>query len=119
MIPPKCLSTTSEIPGRSIERNCGVVTAECVLGINVLRDMLGAFRDFFGGRSRTHQKSLAEAKRTCFNEMMGQAVALGGDAIVGIRMDYEELAGGGKSGMMLLGMCGTAVELKSWGGANG
>ena len=111
MIPPEHLSTTSEIPGRRAKKCCGVVTSECVLGINVLRDIAGAFRDFFGGRSRTHQNSLAEAKRTCFNELTRQAHALGGDAIVGIRMDYEELAGGGKSGMILLGVAGTVVKL--------
>ncbi len=106
------LSTTPEIPGHSIARNCGVIAAECVMGINVLRDIAGAFRDFVGGRSKTHQNVLNDARKACFIELIKAAQARGGDAVTGIRLDYEEIAGGGKSGMLLLAVSGTAVKLR-------
>ena len=106
------LSTTAEIPGREIARNCGVVTAECVMGINVFRDIAGTFRDLVGGRSKTHQNVLKDARTACFMELIKAAQARGGDAVAGIRLDYEEIAGGGKSGMLLLAVSGTAVKLQ-------
>ena len=112
MIAWECLSTTSHIPGREVVGNCGVVTAECVMGINVFRDIAGAFRDFVGGRSKTHQNVLKDARVACFRELIREARARGGDAVTGIRMDYETIAGGGKSGMLLLAMSGTAVTLR-------
>ena len=105
------LSTTHSIPGRETSQSLGVISAECVLGINVFRDLLGVLRDFVGGRSGTHQKALREAKETCLRELAKEAEKLGADAVVGIDMDYSEISGGGK-GMVLLVATGTAVKLK-------
>ncbi len=105
------LTTTPTVPGRTIQEALGIVSTECVLGINVFRDMLGGWRDFFGGRSGTHQKSLRKAKETCLEELTEQASQVGADAVVGIDMDYSEISGGGKS-MLLLVVTGTAVRLK-------
>jgi len=66
------MTTTPAVPGRTIQEALGIVSAECVLGINVFRDMLGGLRDFFGGRSGTHQKALREAKDTCLEELAEQ-----------------------------------------------
>ena len=63
------MTTTPAVPGRTIQEALGIVSAECVLGINVFRDMLGGLRDFFGGRSGTHQKALREVRETCLEEL--------------------------------------------------
>ncbi len=105
------LVTTHAVPGRETREALGIVSAECVLGINVFRDILGGLRDLIGGRSGTHQKALREARETCLNELADQASALGAEAVVGIDLDYSEISGGGK-GMVLLVATGTAVRLK-------
>ena len=105
------LTTTPMIPGREIEATLGIVTAECVLGINVFRDMLGGLRDIFGGRSGTHQKALRQARQTCLEELAACAEELGGDAVVGVDLDFSEISGGGK-GMVFLVASGTAVRLQ-------
>ena len=105
------LVTTHSVPGREIQQALGIVSAECVLGINVFRDMLGGLRDFIGGRSGTHQKALREARETCLRELAQEAGALGADAVVGVDLDYSEISGGGK-GMVLLVASGTAVRLR-------
>ena len=105
------LMTTHTFPGREIDEPLGIVSAECVLGINVFRDLLGGIRDIVGGRSGTHQKALKEAKETCLKELATSASALGADAVVGVDMDYSEISGGGK-GMLLLVATGTAVRLR-------
>ncbi len=105
------LVTTHTVPGREIQQALGIVSAECVLGINVFRDMLGGLRDFIGGRSGTHQKALREARETCLRELAQEAGAVGADAVVGVDLDYSEISGGGK-GMVLLVASGTAVRLR-------
>ncbi|MCY4212987.1 MAG: YbjQ family protein [Gammaproteobacteria bacterium] len=105
------LVTTHAVPGRETREALGIVSAECVLGINIFRDVLGGLRDIVGGRSGTHQKALREARETCLNELADQASSLGADAVVGIDLDYSEISGGGK-GMVLLVASGTAVRLK-------
>lgn len=105
------LVTTHSVPGREVREALGIVSAECVLGINVFRDMLGGLRDFFGGRSGTHQKALREARETCLKELAEEACERGADAVVGVDLDYSEISGGGK-GMVLLVASGTAVRLR-------
>ena len=109
-IPLTQLTTTHSIPGRDIEETLGIVTAECVLGINVFRDVLGGLRDLFGGRSGTHQNALRQARETCLEELAARAEELGGDAVVGVDLDFSEISGGGK-GMVFLVASGTAVRL--------
>ena len=104
------LTTTHAVPNRNIEETLGIVSAECVLGINVFRDILGGIRDIVGGRSRTHQKALREARESCLTELAVQATELGADAVVGVDLDFSEISGGGK-GMVFLVASGTAVRL--------
>lgn len=105
------MTTTHSVPGREIRSSLGIVSAECVLGINVFRDLLGGLRDFVGGRSGTHQKALREAKESCLEELAHRADELGADAVVGVDLDYNEISGGGK-GMVFLVASGTAVRLR-------
>ena len=104
------LTTTHDVPNRTIRESLGIVSAECVLGINVFRDIMGSIRDVVGGRSGTHQDALREAKESCLRELAGEATALGADAVVGVDLDYSEISGGGK-GMVFLVASGTAVRL--------
>ena len=104
------MTTTHTIPGREVRGLLGIVTAECVLGINVFRDMLGGLRDIVGGRSGTHQNALREARQSCLEELAQNADELGADAIIGVDLDYSEISGGGK-GMVFLVASGTAVRL--------
>ena len=110
-VPSKHLTTTFTVPGREIREPLGVVTAECVLGINIFRDLLGGLRDIVGGRSGTHQQALRNARQTCLDELAAEAEALGADAVVGVDLDYSEISGSGK-GMVLLVASGTAVKLE-------
>lgn len=110
-VPINRLTTTPEFPGREIRESLGIVTAECVLGINIFRDVLGSLRDLIGGRSGTHQKALQQARETCLEDLAQKAGELGANAVVGVDLDYSEISGGGK-GMLFLVASGTAVRLR-------
>ena len=104
------MTTTPSVEGKQIVRYLGVVTGETIIGANVFRDFLAGVRDFFGGRSASYEAVLREAKDTALEEMARQAEALGGNAVVGIDLDYETVGG---SGSMLMVTCsGTAVRVE-------
>jgi len=105
------LTTTPTYPNLEIGEVKGVITAECVFGMNVFRDFFAGMTDFFGGRSEASQKVLRDARETCLNELKKEAYELGADGVIGIDLDYSEISGKGK-GMLFLVASGTAVKFK-------
>jgi uncharacterized protein YbjQ (UPF0145 family) len=105
------LTTTPTYPNLEIEEVKGVITAECVFGMNLFKDFFAGMTDFFGGRSESSQKVLRDARETCLNELKKEAYALGADGVIGIDLDYSEISGKGK-GMLFLVASGTAVKFK-------
>lgn len=101
------LTTTNAIDGKPVQRYLGIVTAETIIGANVVKDIFAGLRDFFGGRSGTYERVLEEARQTALSELQQKATALGANAIIGIDLDFETI---GASGSMLMVICtGTAV----------
>ena len=103
------ITTTHGIDGRKITEYVGVVSAESVHGINVVRDFFTGVRDFFGGRSQTLERALKEARAEVTDEIRDRARAMGADAIVGL--DFEISMPSGRGGMLVVFATGTAVRL--------
>ena len=101
------ITTTHSIEGRQITEYLGVVSAESVHGINVVRDFFTGVRDFFGGRSQTLERALKEARAEGTDEI--RARAGNADAIVGL--DFEISMPSGRGGMLVVFATGTAVRL--------
>jgi len=95
-----------------IKKRLEIITAECVYGINLFRDFFMNVRDIFGGRSKASQKVLRDARKTCLFELKREALMVGANAVVGVRLDYNEISGGGKSSLLFLVASGTAVKLE-------
>lgn len=104
------ITTTNNVDGYTSEV-IDIITSECVFGMNLFKDFFAAVSDVFGGRSSTTQKVLRDARKTCLNEMRREAAQLGADGVIGVKLDYSEFSGGGKS-MLFLVASGTAVKLK-------
>lgn len=103
------LTTTPTIEGKTINTYYGIVTGETIIGANFVRDFFAGIRDIVGGRSRSYERVLREAKDTALSEMAAQAEQLGANAVVGIDVDYETV---GQNGSMLMVSCsGTAVRI--------
>jgi uncharacterized protein YbjQ (UPF0145 family) len=103
------MTTTPNVEGRRIAEYCGIVTGEAILGANIFRDLFAGIRDIVGGRSGAYEQSLREARETALKEMEQEARRLGGDAVIGIDLDYEVV--GKDSGMLMVSASGTAVKL--------
>ena len=103
------LTTVSSLSDKREYKELEIITAECVSGMNMFRDMFAAFSDAFGGRSDASQKVLRDLRKTCLEELRSEAYEIGADAVIGVDLDYSEFSGGGKS-MLFLVASGTAVK---------
>jgi uncharacterized protein YbjQ (UPF0145 family) len=106
------ITTSYQIANANIESEIDVITAEVVYGMNIFKDLFASVRDVVGGRSDAVQKILKDARKTVLYELKKEALILGADAIISIDLDYQELTGGGKNGMIMLVASGTAVSLE-------
>jgi len=105
------VSTTNTIEGRRIAEYKGVVTGEAILGANIFRDFFAGIRDIVGGRSGAYEKSLREARQIALHEMEEEAQRLGGNAVIGVDLDYENITAGSGS-MLMVSASGTAVVIE-------
>jgi uncharacterized protein YbjQ (UPF0145 family) len=104
--------TTETAHNLPVTDRLGIISAECVIGMHLFKDIAAAFRDTFGGRSQSMQDVLRDARVSALEELRREAFELGADAVVGVDLDYSEISGGGKS-MLFLVATGTAVKLQT------
>lgn len=104
------LSTLPQIAHREILTEREIVTAECVVGVNLFQDFFAGMTDLVGGRSGTMQHALRSARTQCLMEIATEASKCSADAVIGVRLEYSEISGGGKS-MLFLVAYGTAVKM--------
>jgi uncharacterized protein YbjQ (UPF0145 family) len=104
--------TTPSLEGRRITRYVGLVSGEAILGANIFRDLFAGIRDIVGGRSAAYEQELRKAKTLALDEMQDEAQRLGGNAIVGVDLDYETITMGSGGGMLMVSASGTAVVVE-------
>ncbi|MCZ8325428.1 MAG: heavy metal-binding domain-containing protein [Sphingomonadaceae bacterium] len=101
------VTTTSTVEGRPVQQYLGIVTGEVIVGANLFRDLFASVRDIVGGRSGSYEDVLARARMQALQEMQDTARNLGGNAVVGVDIDYEVLGSNGS--MLMVSASGTAV----------
>lgn len=102
------LTTTPSIEGKSIREYRGIVTGEAILGANIFKDFFAGIRDVVGGRSVAYEEELRKARELALKEMADAARQQGGNAVVGVDLDYEVVGTGGS--MLMVSASGTAVS---------
>lgn len=103
------LTTTSHVEGHPIREYRGIVSAETIIGANFVKDFFARLTDIFGGRSNSYEQVLREAKDIALRNLEQEALHVGANAVVGLKLDYETV---GQSGSMLMVVAsGTAVVL--------
>ena len=104
------ITTTSSIEGKRIVDYRGVIAGEAIVGANIFRDLFASITDIVGGRSGAYENALKGARETAFDELRDAALRAGGNAVVGVDIDYEVV---GKAGSMLMvSVSGTAVVVE-------
>lgn len=103
------VTTTPTIEGHPIQQYCGIVTGEVIVGANLFRDLFANIHDIVGGRSGSYERILADARKQAIEELQAEAASLGGNAVVGIDLDYEVIGANGS--MLMVSASGTAVKI--------
>ena len=106
------LSTTASIPNYEVIENRGLVFANVVLGTNFFSDFAASFTDTFGGTSGTYQSKLDKIYNEVIGKLKLKALDLGCNAIIGIKIDFDEISGKGVS-MFMVNAVGTACKAKN------
>lgn len=106
------LSTTPNLEGYKIKGYYGTVTAHIVAGTGLFSDFAASMSDIFGGRSQSYQKQLISIKDEVLKRLRDEAKVLGANGIVGLRIDFDEISGKGKT-MFMVSALGTAVFIES------
>jgi len=104
------VTTTPTIEGKRIVEYKGIVHADVIIGVNIVRDIFAAVRDIVGGRSASYEQKLVEGKDEAMKEIIEEARKIGADAIIGIDFDYETVGASGS--MLMINVSGTAVKLE-------
>lgn len=103
------VTTTPTIEGRPIQDYIGIVTGEVIVGANIFRDLFANIRDIVGGRSGSYERILAEAREQAIEELQAECATRGGNAVVGVDLDYEVI--GDTGSMLMVSASGTAVRI--------
>jgi uncharacterized protein YbjQ (UPF0145 family) len=99
-------TTTPSVEGRRITAYHGIVVGEAILGANIFRDLFAGITDIIGGRSGAYEQELGKARAVALQEMEDRARQMGGNAVVGVDLDYEVI-----NNMLMVSASGTAVTL--------
>ncbi|HSF91359.1 MAG TPA: heavy metal-binding domain-containing protein [Paracoccaceae bacterium] len=97
-------TTTPNFEGKTITSYRGIVVGEAILGANVIRDLFAGITDILGGRSGAYEEELGKARKVALEEMELRAAQVGGNAVVGVDLDYEVI-----NNMLMVSASGTAV----------
>jgi uncharacterized protein YbjQ (UPF0145 family) len=104
------LTTTPVVEGKKIVEYKGIVFGEVISGVNFIKDFAAGLSNIFGGRSRSYEGELLEAREAALREMEQRAAYLGANAVVGVDVDYEVLGQNGN--MLMVTASGTAVVIE-------
>ena len=102
------ITTTPTIQGKTITEYKGIVVGEVISGVDFVKDFAAGLTNFFGGRSKSYEGELIEARSNALREMQHRAEILGANAVVGVDIDYEVL--GTANNMLMV----TAFRERLW-----
>jgi uncharacterized protein YbjQ (UPF0145 family) len=94
------LITTETFPPYAIGARLGVVVAERVVGINILKDIAVGFSDLIGRSSNTLQGEMSKARKDVIADLKGQAASMGAHGLIAFNLTYSPFEG--KNTMMIM-----------------
>lgn len=105
------ITTTNSLDGLNIEKYLGLVSANQVIGANIISEFFASFTDVFGGNSGAIQGKLDILYSQVSKLIEEKAIEKGANAVIGFRIEFDEISGKGKS-MYMVTAIGTAVICK-------
>ncbi len=102
------VTTTFTIEGYRITRYFGIVRGIIVRAPTIPQRMLGGLKSIIGGRVGAFTDMCEQARQQAYDLLIDHAVAIGANAIVGLRYDASDLGPGGTEVLCY----GTAVQIE-------
>lgn len=109
----KSIIITSETSLENIEERITFASAECVYGLNLIKDLFAGVRDIVGGRIKSIEEPLSNAKEIIIEKLKEQAYFAGGNAVIGVRIEHTYNNTGGANILSVIGT-GTIVKIKDF-----
>jgi uncharacterized protein YbjQ (UPF0145 family) len=104
------VTTTFTIEGYRIKSYLGVVRGLIVRAPTISQGILGGLKSIVGGRIGAYTEMCEQTRQQAYDLLIDHAVALGANAIVGLRFDASEVAS--KSSATEVLCYGTAVVIE-------
>ncbi len=102
------LVTTSEVPGKKITKNLGLVRGNTIRAKWFGKDIVAGLRQVVGGELKEYTEMLTEARKESMQRMTEEAKALGADGIINVRYTTSQVMASAAEILVY----GTAVKLK-------
>lgn len=107
---PIPVTTTFTIEGYRIKTYLGVVRGIIVRAPTISQGILGGLKSIIGGQIGAYTEMCEQARQQAYELLVDHAVALGANAVLGLRFDASEVASKFSSTEVLC--YGTAVILE-------
>jgi len=102
------LTTTNNLEGYEILEYLGIESVELVMGTGIISEVVSDLSDLIGERSGQFEDKMANAKKNALTRLRKKAFDSGGNAVIGIELDYPVYSGN-KMGVVVYG---TVVKTK-------
>ena len=103
------LTSSNTLENKKIIKYKGLVTGESLIGSNIYKDLFSGVRDVVGGRTSKYEEEIQKARDLTLNSMVDKAEELGANAIIGLKISYDNL-GGTMGNTILVPAYGTAIK---------
>ena len=88
------VTTAFELPGQTLLRNFGVVRGLTVRSRSVVGNFFAGLQTIFGGNISAFTQLAEKARQQAFDTMLHHAHEAGGNAVIGVRFDANEIMSG-------------------------
>ena len=103
------LTSANTLENKQIIEYKGLVTGESLIGANIYKDLFSGVRDVVGGRTSRYEEELQKARDIALTSMEEKAAHLGGNAIIGLKISYDNLGGTMGNTILVTAYC-TAIK---------
>ena len=94
MIDPRFITTALNLEGYRIVQHCGVVRGIVVRSRSAIGNFAAGIQTFFGGNISLYTELCEQARQEAFDLMRQHGFEAGGNAIVGMHYDANDVAPG-------------------------
>lgn len=105
------LTNIETVPGMNIVAQYGLVTGSTVRAKNAIKDFGAGLKNMVGGELKSYTELLTEARKEAIARMQEQAVRMGANAVVNIRLATSSVTVGAAE----VYAYGTAVKVEPKG----